>query len=217
MLDTDTISGYVDRMAEIKSKVDILKAEYSDIEAELLKQFEVDVEDTKYKTVVYSGRNAKVTTTYADSVKLVYPSFLRKIFGEAYKDVVTEETTYKLSASAKRMLAALYNGEYLKDITIDEAINELEIDDKAKTVLLKRIKGKSFDTDRKNLISVGGLDEAAASDMAYMISEAAAWQSFLQLLSITGNISQERIAETLNYIDSAVTVEETPKITVEIN
>ena len=108
MLDKNDISSYVTGLSNIKKQIAKLKSEADVIEAKLLKQFEIDVEDTKYKTVSYCGDNSKVTATYADNVKLVYPSFLKKIFGEAYSDVVIEETTYKLSAHSKRILAALY-------------------------------------------------------------------------------------------------------------
>ena len=54
MPDNMTIAFCVDRMAQIKMQQAELKAESDAIEAELLKQFEADVEDTKYKTVVYS-------------------------------------------------------------------------------------------------------------------------------------------------------------------
>ncbi len=215
MPDNMTIAFCVDRMAQIKMQQAELKAESDAIEAELLKQFEADVEDTKYKTVVYSGNNAKVTATYADSVKLIYPYYLKKIFGEAYGDIVTEETTYRISSHGKRMLTAMYKGEYVKDTDIGQTVRGLDLDDKTTSALLKKLKGKNFETDKNNLIKIGKLSESEASDTAYLISEAAAWQSFIQLLAVTGDICQARIDETLKCIENAITVEETPKISVE--
>lgn len=214
MLNSTEISSKVDRMAEIKRQIAVLKSESDGIEAELLKQFEADVEDTKYRTVRYSGNGAAVVANYADKVALVYPSMLKKIFGEAYSDVVVEEVAYKLSANAKRLLAALYKKEYLRGTSVDMCISRISDDDKTRKVLTKRVKGKNFESDKNNLMKLAGLDENSASDYAYMISEAAAWQEFERLLSASGGVTEERIAEVLEYINAAVTVEETPKITV---
>ena len=214
MLNSTEISEKVDRMAEIKRQIASLKSESDGIEAELLKQFEADVEDTKYRTVRYSGNGAAVIANYADKVALVYPSILKKIFGEAYGDVIAEEVTYKLSANAKRLLAALYKKEYMQGATVDEALERIAPDDKTLKVMLKRIKGKNFEGDKNNLIKLAGLSDEVASDYAFMISEAAAWQEFERLLSASGGVSEERIAEVLEYINAAVTVEETPKITI---
>lgn len=214
MLNTNEIAEKVNRLAEIKRQTAALKSESDGIEAELLKQFETDVEDTKYRTVRYSGDGAAVIANYADKVALVYPSMLKKIFGEAYSDVVTEEVTYKLSANAKRLLAALYKKEYLRGTSVEMCISRISDDDKTRRVLAKRVKGKNFDGDKNNLMKLAGLDEGSASDYAYMIAEAAAWQEFERLLSASGGVSDERISEILEYVNTVVTVEETPKITI---
>lgn len=214
MLNSSEIAEKVDRMAQIKKQIDDLKSESDDIEAELLKQFEADVEDTKYRTVKYCGSSSTASAAYADSVKLIYPSVLKTIFGKAYGDIVTEEITYKLSAGAKRLLAALYKKEYMEGVTVENALEEAAPDSKALNVLLKRVKGKNFEGDKNNLIKIAKLSEEDASDYAYMIAEIAAWQDFKKLLTVSGEVTEERIAQTLDYINSAVTVEEIPKITI---
>lgn len=214
MLNAQEISQKIDRMAEIKRQMAELKSESDVIEAELLKQFEADVENTKYRTVKYSGTNAKVSAAYADSVKLIYPSVLKTILGTAYNDLVTEETSYKLSAGAKRLLAALYKNEYMRDTTVEACLSRIAADDKTLKVMLKRIKGKNFEGDKNNLIKLANLSEEVASDYAYLISEVAAWQEFEKLLSVSGDVTEERITEVLGNINAAITVEETPKITI---
>lgn len=214
MLDLLEISKKVDRMAEIKRQMSELKSESESIEAELLKQFEVDVENTKYRTVKYSGETAKVNATYADTVKLIYPSVLKTIFGMAYSDLVTEEISYKLSSNAKRLLAALYKKEYMRDMTVERCLSQIAPDDKALKTMLKKVKGKSFEGDKKNLVKIAKVDEDVASDYAYIIAEVAAWEDFKKLLSVSGEVTEERIAKVLEYINSAITVEETPKISI---
>ena len=135
MLETNEIAAKVNRLAEIKRQTAALKSESDGIEAELLKQFETDVEDTKYRTVRYSGDGAAVIANYADKVALVYPSMLKKIFGAAYKDVVTETVDYKLSANAKRLLAALYKKEYLRGTSVESCIGQITADEKTRRVL----------------------------------------------------------------------------------
>ena len=107
MLNSAEIAKIVDRMGDIKRQITELNSESDTLEAMLLKQFEADVEDTKYKSVKYRGTESEVSAAYADSVKLIYPSMLKKIFGEAYRDVVTEETAYKLSANTKRLFVII--------------------------------------------------------------------------------------------------------------
>lgn len=214
MLNSAEIAKIVDRMGDIKRQITELNSESDTLEAMLLKQFEADVEDTKYKSVKYRGTESEVSAAYADSVKLIYPSMLKKIFGEAYRDVVTEETAYKLSANTKRLLAALYKKNFIVGMTVEEALSKITADGKTLKAFLKKIKGKNFEGDKKNLMNIAGLDEETASDYAYMINEIAAWQEFEKLLSVSGEITKERVDQTLDYINSAVVVEETPKITI---
>ena len=102
----------------------------------------------------------------------------------------------------------------MRGTSVEMCITQISDDDKTRRVLSKRIKGKNFESDKNNIMKLAGLDEGSASDYAYMIAEAAAWQEFERLLSASGGVSDERIEEILEYINTAVTVEETPKITV---
>ena len=214
MLKPEEIAVKVDKLAKIKRLQAKLKAKSETLEVELLKQFEADVENTKYRTVKYSGETANVNATYADTVKLIYPSILKTIFGAAYKDLVTEEPKYTLSSNAKRLLAALYKKEYMRDMTVERCLGQIAPDDKALKTMLKKVKGKNFEGDKKNLVNIAKVDEDVASDYAYIIAEVAAWEDFKKLLSVSGEVTEERIAKVLEYINSAITVEETPKITI---
>lgn len=207
----------IKRYGEIKARIAELKNEADKIEAEFLKAMEGDLEDSKYKSVEYSdGSGNRVTLTEADSLKIVYPSYLEEIFGKAYDDVVSMEIKYKLSAGASRMLTAIYNGEYLSGGSVEELVNGLGLDDKTRKALLKKLKGRSFDTDVKNLIKLGGLTEEDAKENAYLVSEICAWEEFMKLMQLNGKTGDKDIAETLNKIDGAVTVEQTAKIKITL-
>lgn len=213
----DNADERIRRYKEIKQEIAELKSEADGIEAEFLKAMESDLEDTKYKSVSYSdGEGNKVTATEAESLKVVYPTFLKNIFGAAYKDVVTEETSYKVSAGAARMLTALFNREYVRDSSVEELVGTLGIDDKSEKTLLKKLKGKKFDTDVKNLMKFAGLDEASAKENAYLVSEICVWNEFMRLMELNGTTSAEDISKALTWIDGAVTVEQTAKIKIDI-
>lgn len=207
------MSKLVQRYAEIKQEQEELKKESDSIEAEILKASEADLSDTKFKSAVYTDINGNsVTVTNADSVKLVYPSMLKEIFGKAYGDVVKEEITYKLSEPAKRLLSAVYNKEYVKDGSVEDILDSLNLDDKSYKALLKKLKGANYDTDCKNLMKLGGLDERSAKENAYLVSEAVAWQNFVKLLTLNNSqLTDEIIGRAVEMIDSAVVVERTPK------
>ncbi len=205
------------RYREIKLEIGRLKNEADIIEGEFLKAMESDLEDTKYKSVSYSDKKGnKVTATEANILKIIYPAYLKKLFGEAYKDVVQEETSYKLSAPASRMLAALYNREYLSGGSVEQLVGTLGVDDKSEKALLKKLKGKNFETDVKNLMKLGGLSEEEAKENAYLVSEICVWQDFMRLLRLNGEPAESDIEEALRWIDGAVTVEQTAKIKFDI-
>ena len=214
---SDEIIKNADRLAEIKKEQDKLKAESDELQGYFLKLSETDLEDTKLKTITYSGSNGnKITATMADSLKLVYPTFLKKVFGEAYNDVVTEEIKYKLSASATRLLTGIWKKDYIKQ-SFNDILMQLPVDDNARKVLAKKLKGINFDKDKDNLIKIGGLNEEAAEQYAFFVNESVVWENFTKLLNLNNeSIDDVKIADALAFIDGAVVVEETPKISVEV-
>jgi len=207
------LSEKVQRYAEIKAEISELKSEADSIEADILKASEADLEDTKFKSAVYSDISGNtITVTNADSVKLIYPAMLKEIFGKAYSDVVKEEITYKLSEPAKRLLSAVYNKEYIKDGSVEQILDGMKLDDKSRKALEKKLKGANYSNDVKNLMKLGGLDERSAQENAYLIAEAVAWQNFKRLLTLNHEmITDDIVDRAVDMIDSAITVERTPK------
>lgn len=210
-IDRCEISTKVDRMVAIKQEIEKLKAEQSQLEGFFLKISDKALEDTKRKTVDYKGSvSGKVTATMAQSLKIVYPSYLKKIFGESYSDVATEEQKVKLSAPAARLLTGLWTKDYVQ-MTIAQVIQQLPCDEESKKSLSKKLRGVKYETDRKYLMTLGGFGEEEAQQYAFFVSEAAVWENFQRLMSTTGNKSKE----ILELINGAVVVEEVPKITIE--
>ncbi len=206
-------SRKIDRLVQIKDEIARLKVEQDRLEGESLLQAKQDLQDTKRKTADYvSSSGNKVIATTARSVKLTYPSRLRLIFGGAYKDAVTERTTYKLSDPAARMLGGMWSGEYVEQ-TLAGAIQSLPVDDREKKVLAKKLHGINYDGDVRNLMTIGGMDKDQAQEWAYLLQEAAVWDDFSQLLmgSPAGCNDPEHI---LDLIRGAMVVEDTTKIMV---
>lgn len=210
------IKQIVDRMVEIKQESNALQDEYLDLQSKLQVEGESALENTKYKSVSYSGTSGKATVTLADKVSGVMPSLFLDIFGKAFPDLVTQKNVLELNAEGKRIAAAVWNKEYCQG-SVEEIVNSLSCDEKAKKSLLKKLNGKNFETDKKNLIRIGGLDEDSAKDYAYLIAEIIAWNKIKSIIKINNNgvFSQEAFEQFALNINAAVCVEQSTKITIE--
>lgn len=201
----------VNKLCEIEKQIKDLKQEKVSIEAEILKASEKYLSDTKNKSVKYDGLNGcSVTVTNADNVKVIYPSILKDIFGKCYDDVVTEEKTIKISPYAKRLLSALYKGEFIKFVILD-IVNQIADDQRTKYAIMKKCKGKNFEKDTENLMKLAGLDKENAESYAYFIYEAYAYEEFKRLLMTNPNADEKKI---LKDIDTAIVVETSVKIDI---
>ena len=210
------IKQIVDRMVEIKQESNALQDEYLDLQSKLQVEGESALENTKYKSVSYSGTSGKATVTLADKVSGVMPSLFLDIFGKAFPDLVNQKSILELNAEGKRIAAAVWNKEYCQG-SVEEIVNSLSCDEKAKKSLLKKLNGKNFETDKKNLIRIGGLDEDSAKDYAYLFAEIIAWNKIKAIIKINNNgvFSQEAFEQFALNINAAVCVEQSTKITIE--
>ena len=205
----------IDRLREIKEQQEKLKEEADRLEGEIILATKEELENTKFKTLTHSTENgSRITVTVAESVKMVYPTMLKKIFGAAYEDMVTEKKKYTLSDAAKRLLTNMWTGKYIEQ-TLAEAIAQLPVDDDIGKKLEKKLKGVKFATDKKNLINIGCMSEQDAGEYAYLITEAATWEQFENLMRVNSKSTKEEIDEIIGLINSSVIVDETTKISVE--
>lgn len=205
----------IDELADIKKQQAKLKERQSTIEAEITKQATSDLENTKYKSIYYAAASAGIKATNAESLKIVYSSFLPQIFGGAYKDAVTEKQDYKVSTPVARMMIGLWKGNYIK-ATIADVVNQMNgVTDDDRKQLIKKLKGINYDTDVKNILKFSNLNEEDAKEYAYMISEAAVWQNFCSLLTLNDITDETEIDSILQKIQSAFVVEDSTKIQLE--
>lgn len=204
----------IDELAAIKADMSKLKERKDKLEAEIIKQCSADLENTKYKSIRYEGDVFDLTAVTAESLKVIYNSFLPTIFGKAYEDAVTEKTDYTLSAPAKRMLIGLYKGNFIR-ATVKEVIDQMAgVTDEERKQLLKKCKGINYDKDVDNIRKFTELSEEDAKEYAYLIAEAAVWQDFCNLLTLNGIADEAQINDILMKIQSAFVVEDSTKISL---
>ena len=205
----------IDRLQKINAEIDTLKNEKSVIEATIIKQCSGDLENTKLKSKHYIGVDAELTATNSESLKITYSTFLPFIFGEAYKDAVTETTAYKLSAPATRMIIGMWQGDYIRS-TVTEVINQItSIAEDDRKQLIKKCKGKNYKNDIAILQKFAGFSYEDAADWAFPIAEADVWQSFMELCKLNNvDVNDENaVNEIISKIRAAFVVDETTKIT----
>lgn len=204
----------IDELAAIKADMGKLKERKDKLEAEIIKHCSADLENTKYKSIRYEGDVFDLTAVTAESLKVIYNSFLPTIFGKAYEDAVTEKTDYTLSAPAKRMLIGLYKGNFIR-ATVKEVIEQMAgVTDEERKQLLKKCKGINYDKDVENIRKFTDLSEEDAKEYAYLIAEAAVWQDFCNLLTLNGIADEAQIKDILMKIQSAFVVEDSTKISL---
>lgn len=203
--------------ATIKEMTERKKA----IEAVLLVQGADDLKDTKDKSISYAdSQGNKVTYTEAVSVSVVSPAYLKQIFGEAYSDIINEDTKtdYKIaSKSLERMFAALYTGD-LTRITVSEFFDQLPCGEKEKKALRKKLKGVNYEKDCAALSAVGGFSESDAKDYAYLFADAVVWSQLMGVCQLAGMpLTDDTINSIIRSITAAIAVEETTKLRLERN
>lgn len=206
----------IDRMVEIESEKKALDDEFDDLRALVQVIGESALENTKNKSVSYYSDRGKVTVTLADKVENTLPTLFSDIFGKAFPDLVNKKEVVELNAEGKRIMAAIWKKAY-NEGTVNDIVSKLDCDEKAKKSLLKKLNGKNYETDKKNLMKLGGLDEESAGDYAYMVSEIVAWNKMRLIITLNNNgkFTQDALEEFILNCSRAVTVEQSTKITVE--
>lgn len=204
----------IDRLANLKEEISTLKQEADTIEAELLKVAQEDLANTKYKSVKYEGTDSKLQATVSESVKITLESLLPQIFGTVYSDMVKVTTKAELTTTAKRLIAGIWQGNFIADTTMDEVILSMGLDDKTTKLVAKKCKGINYQKDIDNLITITGMREPQAQEYAYLLMESAIWQQFKTICEVNKIDTQEAMNELMKKIQAAFVVEVTPKITI---
>lgn len=205
----------VKELSTVKVQIAKLTERKNELEAFFLERGNLDVADTKHKSCTYADDKSRAAVTYteAQSLKITAPNYLENALGKnVFKDIFKEEIEREIKPKSKeieRMLIGVFTGDYIKS-TPGEVIAQLPCDNKAKAALTKKLKGAKFETDRDNLMKIGGLSEQDASDYAYMFAEAVVWQTLCRVAEMSG-ADKEAIIRSVNL---GVSVDSSTKIAV---
>lgn len=210
------LNAVIDRIAAIRLEQKVLTAEYEQCLAELEADAEQKLADTKKKSVVYTSENGNsVLFTNADTITVANGELLEGIFGELSSSMYGTETKYSLKSPAKRILNTVWNGEYCEG-SVSGIISSLPCDDGIKKVLYRKIKGTDFEKDKSTLMNVAGLDESDASDTAWLIYEAAAWENLCRFADNAHGeeVSVEFLNKIIRKIGNAVNITRSTRVKV---
>lgn len=209
------IIAKVKELSTVKAQIAKLTERKKELEAFFLERGNVDVADTKYKSCTYADEDSQAAVTYteAQTLEITAPNYLENALGkDVFKDIFKEEIKREIKPKNKdieRMLVGIFTGDYIKS-TPGDVIAQLPCDDKAKSALAKKLKGAKFETDRDNLMKIGGLSENDAGDYAYMYAEAVVWQTLCCVAEMSG-ADKDCIIKSINL---GVRVNDSTKIAV---
>lgn len=210
----DEIASKIDKLANLKDEITALKQKADVIEAELLKIAQEDLANTKYKSVKYEGTDSNLQATVSESVKITLESLLPEIFGTVYNDMVKLSTKAELTAQAKRLVAGIWQGNFVADTTVEDVISSMHLNDKTSKLVGKKCKGINYQKDVDNLIIIANMTDRQAQEYAYLLMEATVWQQFKTICDVNKIDSQDKINEVIKKIQAAFVVEVTPKISI---
>ena len=210
------IEQAVDRLAEIKTAKQTLADEERVLTAYLQTEAEKVWDNRESKSAYFKGTAGNgVTVTRTKTVKLLGTAnekLLKEIFGTTYESMVEPKEEYKLSSEAKRILSALVTKEYFQTEMPAAVVALLDQPEEVKKAIAKKIKGKSFDTDFKNIVAFG-VSEQEASDIAYLYAQALAFDEIVEIL-IANEIKPssesfeklEKLAQQTAYVSSGCSI-----------
>lgn len=206
------IKRHIEKYAKLTAEAAELAKKIEDEKAYFSQLAERDLADSKVKTKCYYGDTAKITAVTASTVKINRAESLNKLFGDRYRDYVKEELKTDIrDAATKRMLAAVFYGEYI-DETAENCIKQMTQDSKQHKLLMKKLKGANPQKDAENIRAITGCGEDDAAYYASVFAEVKAHEEFEKMMKLTETDAEK--AEEL--IHQALTVERTAKVGIEL-
>lgn len=195
------------KRAELVGEIDRYKAEISARGGAAL-------DDTNTKFVKYYGENGSCAVTIAEKLFIADDLRLKGMFPEGVYDklvTVTSSVKYKYDSKLETALKAIFSGEYIFDMTMQEylcnnALFPLQPDVKQVKLLLKKLSG-DYKKDNKLLASMFG---AGSYDEELLYIHRIRNGELIKLF-----LPDEEINETIDKIRGCLTVENDVKITID--
>lgn len=200
------------RLAELDEAQQSIKQERDEIEVYFQLLAEEELRNSKRKTISYRSGERRVAVTLAKKVTMQYPEFIKQVFAKIAKDIIKEDVKLSLTTVGARILGGICAGEYVKQ-TVDEVLAQLA-DAEYIPLLKKKVRGKNYEGDIKNLMTITGCTEQQAAEDAWIVAEAAVWQELRRIL-ISNKVPEEAWPDIIADIQTGVVVEELPKVKFE--
>ncbi|MGG1600559.1 ABC transporter permease [Paenibacillus naphthalenovorans] len=188
------------RMKEDKKKLDAIKATLTAAASE-----NMDNKNLKYMQIY--GSTGRFNVTYKEKFEIDDFDRLVTILGEIAKSKISrkEEVKYDTESRFKQALIALFKNEYSNEITIDEVLRGLGLDDKTAKTVKKKLKG-DYIKDRKVLESVG-----VSGDLEEELDAIRLYKNYELVERFFGQLTEEQREQ----IRRAVFVEESISVGLE--
>lgn len=212
MLSKAELRDYVDELAMLAAEAEGIKARQEYLKGQFESEALATLKDTKLQTVEFWGNgHNRVAVTTSTTVKPLSIQMLRQVLGDMGEELIREKTTMELTDPGKKFLASVAQGNYLEDTTLEGMIASITPEKKAQATLRKKLKGK-YEKDRATLMAVAGLEEAEASEAAYLITEVMNWERLVHILQAAKWAGTPQ--EAADLIKAAIIVEDGIKVTV---
>lgn len=209
------IAKKVDELSKWTALADEAKKEIEKLKGEFQKLGTDELADKKIKQVEFWGsNNAKVVVTESETLKVQEDCIIEQLFSKVKEGNIKIEPSYKYSEPFKRILIAVCQGTYV-DQSFNDVIRQLPVDDKAKKVLAKKLKG-NWKKDVETLKNIAGLNDEDAEHWAYCTQEAISYERIIALFRIAGyEYGTPEFDKAVASIKAAAIVEEGIKVGVE--
>lgn len=209
------ISQKVDEIAKWANLMEEAKKEFEKLKGEFQKLGTDELLDKKIKQVEFWGsNNAKVVVTESETLKVQADCIIEELFYKVKEGIIKIEPSYKYSEPFKRILISVCQGTYI-DQSFDDVIRQLPVDDKAKKVLAKKLKG-NWKKDVETLKNIAGLSSEDAEHWAYCTQESLSYERIISLFRIAGyEYGTPEFYKAVASIKSAAIVEESIKVGIE--
>jgi len=155
-MEADKAIILVDKAIELDKRMKADKKELDAIKAELQTDAFAEMDDKNLKWLQVFGSTGTFNAAYKEKFEIDDYTALINLLGEKAKAKITrkEEVKYETEKRYKEALIALYKGEYSNEITLDDVLKGMELDEKTIKMIKKKLKG-DYINDKKVIESVG--------------------------------------------------------------
>lgn len=206
------LGSEVDKALRLELSIEQDKKELEKVKAKLQIVAEEQLKDSKSGQVSFYGKDTHgiVTVQNTATVKAISEKDVYKLFKDDTENYISKSVNYTLKATLKSAMQPILTGEYII-ATLEDTVKQITDDDKKRTVLMKKLKGK-YEKDVNTLQSVLGYSRYQAETDAYIVKEVIAYETLKVILNSLGVID---IQECITELKKIMLVEENIKVTVK--